>query len=168
MVANDGRQSSSVLSTPSSFSSCVSLSSALLHLKLPLSLQKKTLGAHVQRGQKHPCSHLDTGHHSYSARHENRTCWFALNHSSLNLGPVSPSARSESRSSLFLDEMTRQELRGAVVELTMCCRSSLMIHFHSAVAHRLIFKSRKFSLELKCLLAVGLGSMEYSFFYVGR
>uniref|UniRef100_A0A8C7ZU63 receptor protein-tyrosine kinase n=1 Tax=Oryzias sinensis TaxID=183150 RepID=A0A8C7ZU63_9TELE len=42
MVANDGRQSSSVLSTPSSFSWCVCL------------------------------AHLDTGHHSYSARHENR------------------------------------------------------------------------------------------------
>lgn len=94
MVADDGRQSSSVLPTPCSLSHSLSVSYTLLGAKSPIHFRKThSLYAHVQHRQRRSFSHLDTDHHSHSPRHENRTCrlsrWFSLNHTSLNLGPVS-------------------------------------------------------------------------------
>lgn len=91
MAADDGRQSSSVLPTPCSLSLLLSLSHThSQELNHPFTLEKHT---HVQHRQRRSFSHLDTDHHSYSPRHENRTRGlsrgFSLNHTSLNLGPVS-------------------------------------------------------------------------------
>lgn len=61
----------------------------------------------MQHRQRHSFTHPDTGHHSYSPRHENRACSFSVgfsqNHSSLNLGPVCPKAIVGLRSSLSVD-----------------------------------------------------------------